>query len=315
MAGMEKNMARMDKMVSMNKRKYGIGGATFNIVNYSVFAIFTLMCVFPFYYLFINTISNNQISNRGEVLLYPKAIHFTNYIQVLKLNGFLDATLISLARTVIGTILTVIACALLGYLFTKKEMWGRKFWYRYIVITMYFNAGIIPWYITMYNLRLTNNFLAYILPTIVSPFYVILVKTFIESTPISLQESAEIDGAGYFVIFTKIIFPLIKPILATIAIFAAVGQWNSFIDTVFLMTKQNLFTLQFVLYRYLNQATALAALIRNTQGSVNIDVSNMQTETSVRMTVSMIVVIPILFIYPYFQRYFIKGIMLGAVKG
>lgn len=290
-------------------------GIVFNIINYSVYGIFTLICVFPFYYLFINTISNNQISNRGEVTFIPKAIHLTNYIQVLKLNGLVDAAIISLGRTIIGTLLTVSAAALLGYLFTKKEMWGRKVWYRYTIITMYFNAGIIPWYINMFNLGLTNNFLAYVLPSIVSPFFIILVKTFVESTPISLQESAQMDGAGYFKIFTKIIFPLIKPILATIAIFAAVSQWNSFIDTVFLMSKQNLFTLQFVLYRYLNQATALAALIRNTQGSLNIDVSNMQTESSVRMTVSMIVVLPILIVYPYFQRYFVKGIMIGAVKG
>jgi putative aldouronate transport system permease protein len=284
-------------------------------VNYFLFAVITLVCVFPFYYLFINTVSNNQASNRGEVIFYPVGFHLTNYYQVLRLHGLLNAALVSLGRTVIGTTLTVLSCALLGYLFTKNQMWGRKFWYRFLMITMYFNAGIIPWYITMYNLGLTNNFLAYVLPTIVSPFYVILVKTFVESTPVSLQESAEIDGAGYIMVFSRIILPLIQPILATIAVFAAVGQWNSFIDTVFLITKQELFTLQFVLFRYLNQASALAALIRNTQGTINIDVSNMQTETSVRMTVSMIVVIPVLFVYPYFQRFFIKGIMIGAVKG
>lgn len=302
-------------MAKTRKLKGESNGIAFNIVNYFMYGLFTLLCVFPFYYLFINTISNNQISNRGEVTFIPKGIHFSNYVQVLKLNGLIDAAMISLGRTIIGTILTVTAAALLGYLFTKKEMWGRTVWYRYTIITMYFNAGIIPWYINMFNLHLTNNFLAYVLPTIVSPFFIILVKTFVESTPISLQESAQIDGAGYFRIFTQIIFPLIKPILATIAIFAAVSQWNSFMDTVFLMSKQSLFTLQFVLYRYLNQATALAALIRNTQGALNIDVTNMQTESSVRMTVSMIVVLPILIVYPYFQRYFVKGIMIGAVKG
>ena len=302
-------------MAKTRKLKGESNGIVFNIVNYFMYGLFTLLCVFPFYYLFINTISNNQISNRGEVTFIPKGIHFSNYVQVLKLNGLIDAAMISLGRTIIGTILTVTAAALLGYLFTKKEMWGRTVWYRYTIITMYFNAGIIPWYINMFNLHLTNNFLAYVLPTIVSPFFIILVKTFVESTPISLQESAQIDGAGYFRIFTQIIFPLIKPILATIAIFAAVSQWNSFMDTVFLMSKQSLFTLQFVLYRYLNQATALAALIRNTQGALNIDVTNMQTESSVRMTVSMIVVLPILIVYPYFQRYFVKGIMIGAVKG
>jgi len=194
-------------------------------------------------------------------------------------------------------------------------MWGRKFWYRYIVVTMYFNAGILPWFITMMNLRLTNNFLAYILPYIVQPFYIILIKTYVESIPSSLQESAQLDGAGYLVIFFRIIFPLITPILATVAVFSAVNQWNSFTDTLFLMTDSKYYTLQFVLYRYLNEATALASIIKSTQGPVTLDVKSIQTPTSVRMTVSMIVVAPILLVYPYFQRYFVRGIIIGAVKG
>ncbi|MGO4370271.1 carbohydrate ABC transporter permease, partial [Paenibacillus sp. MCAF20] len=210
----------------------------------------------------------------------------------------------------------VVASAFLGFLFTKQKMWGRRFWYRFVIITMYFNAGIIPWYIIMMNLNLTNNYLAYILPAIVSPFYVILVKTFVESIPEVLQESAEMDGAGYLTIFSRIIMPLITPIAATIAIFSAVSQWNSFVDTLFLMTDSKYYTLQFVLYKYLNESTSLAAIIRNSQGSGgNIDLTNMQTATSVRTTVSMIVVLPILFVYPFFQRFFVKGIMIGAVKG
>lgn len=288
----------------------------FNILNYGFFAIFTILCIFPFYFLFINTISNNDLSNRGLIYLLPKGIHFGNYAQVLKIRGLGDAAIISLGRTVIGSLLTVMASGFLGFLFTKDQMWGRKIWYRFVVITMYFNAGIIPWYITMMNLHLTNNFLAYVIPGIVAPFNIILVKTFVESIPPALQESAEIDGAGYLTVFTKIILPLIKPILATITIFAAVGQWNSFSDTLFLMTDEKLFTLQFVLYKYLNEASSLASLIKNsTGGTANMNVASMQTATSVRMTVSMIVVLPILFVYPYFQRYFVKGVMIGAVKG
>ena len=117
------------------------------------------------------------------------------------------------------------------------------------------------------------------------------------------------------VIFFKIILPLITPILATVAVFSAVNQWNSFTDTLFLMTDSKYYTLQFVLYRYLNEATALASIIKSSQGPINVNLQNMQTPTSVRMTVSMIVVAPILLVYPYFQRYFVKGIMIGAVKG
>lgn len=300
----------------MQKNKFKINNIIFNVFNYGFFALFTLICIFPFYYLFINTISNNELSNKGLITFIPKGIHFTNYIHVLKLKGLGTAALMSLNRTVLGTVLTVFASAFLGFVFTKQEMWGRKFWYRFVVVTMYFNAGILPWFITMRNLRLTNNFLAYILPYIVSPFYIILVKTYVESIPASLQESAEIDGAGYLTVFFRIIFPLVIPILATIAVFSAVTQWNAFIDTVFLMTDSKLFTLQFVLYRYLNEATSLANLIKSSQGgAMNMDITNMQTATSVRMTVSMIVVAPILLVYPYFQRFFVKGIMIGAVKG
>ena len=298
------------------KEKLSVGDIIFSILNYSFFAIFTIISIFPFYYLFINTISNNDLSNRGLITFLPKGIHFSNYIQVLKIDGLGQAVLVSLGRTVLGTLVTVLASALLGFLFTKEQMWGRKIWYRFIVITMYLQAGSIPWYITMMNLHLTNNFLAYILPAVVAPFNIILVKTFVESVPASLQESAEIDGAGYLTVFIRIIMPLIKPILATVAIFSAVGQWSSFGDTLFLMTDPKLYTLQFVLYRYFNEAASLAALVKSsTAGASAMSAANMQTATSVRMTVSMVVVIPILFVYPYFQRFFVKGVMIGAVKG
>ena len=287
----------------------------FSILNYLGFAILTLICIFPFYYLFIQTISNNALSAAGNVTFYPKGIHFSNYVEVLKVKGLSHAALVSVGRTVLGTIGTVIGSAFLGYLFTKRKMAGRVFWYRFVIVTMYFNAGIIPWFIVMMNLNLTNNFWAYILPAIISPFNVILVKTFVESLPEALEESAEMDGAGTFTLFTRIVFPLIMPIIATIAIFSAVNQWNSFMDTVFLMTKDKYYTLQFVLYKYLNESNSLAAIIKSGQGLENIDLSKLQTSTSVRTTVAMIVVTPILAVYPFFQRYFVKGIMIGAVKG
>lgn len=296
-------------------QKYGLSDRIFAIVNYIGFGLFTLICVFPFYYLFIQTISDNTLSASGAITWYPKGLHLNNYIEVLKVKGLSNAALVSVGRTVIGTVLTVLGSAFLGYLFTKRKMAGRVFWYRFVVITMYFNAGIIPWFIIMMNLNLTNNFWAYILPVIVSPFNVILVKTFVESLPDALEESAEIDGAGIFVLFTRIVFPLIMPIAATIAIFSAVAQWNSFMDTVFLMTNDKYYTLQFVLYKYLNESNSLAAIIRSGQGMQNIDLSKVETATSIRTTVAMIVVAPILLVYPFFQRYFVKGIMIGAVKG
>ena len=291
------------------------GSRAFDVLNCLFFGVFTLLCVYPFYYIFINTISDNTLSARGLVMLYPVGFHLDNYAQVMKIQGLALAALVSVGRTVIGTLLTVFASAFIGYLVTKEKMWKRRFWYRFIVATMYFNAGIIPWYILMMNLCLTNRFLAYVLPSIVSPFNIILVKTYVESIPPALEESAQIDSAGYWVRFTRIVLPLCMPILATVTVFSAVGQWNSFQDTLFLMTDRNLYTLQYLLYRYINQSNALAMILKNTSGAVNIDLSMVQNPTSVRMTVTMIVVAPILLVYPFFQRYFVGGIMIGAVKG
>lgn len=302
----------------MRAKKLKRNDVIFNIINYSVFAMFTFICVYPFYYLVINTISNNTMSANGMIRFIPHGVHLDNYINVIQLDGLARAALISFGRTVIGTLCTVFASAFLGFIFIQKKLWLRKVWYRMIVITMYFNAGLIPMFITMKNLNLVNSFWVYVLPAVVQPFNIILVKTFMESLPGSLQEAAEIDGASIFNIFTRIILPISKPILATIAIFSAVGQWNSFQDTLIYVTKQSLYSLQYLLYLYINQANSLATMMRNNASATSLNMSsviNQQTPTSIRMTVSVIVILPILCVYPIFQRYFVKGIMIGSVKG
>ncbi len=294
------------------------GDRVISVITYVVYAIFAFVCVYPFYYIFINSISANNLSERGKVIFYPMEIHFQNYINVAKIPGLLNAAKISVLRTVIGTALTVIVAGFLGFMFTRQTLWRRRFWYRFVVVTMYFNAGIIPWYLTMDKLGMTNNFWGYIFPTIVQPFYIILCKTFCESVPKELQDAAEIDGAGTLRIFFSIMLPVIKPILATIAIFAAVNQWNSFQDTLLLMTNTDkLNTLQYVLFQYINQANSLKALISSTTSSSQLaaTLARAATATSVRMTVTVVVVLPVMLIYPFFQRFFTKGIMIGAVKG
>ena len=290
----------------------------FNILNYTFFILFTIICVYPFYYILINTISDNTMSANGLIRFLPSGIHLDNYKQILKLGGIGQAALISVLRTVLGTVCTVLASGFLGYMLSQEKMWKRKFCYRFLIATMYFNAGLIPLYLTMKNLHLVNNFLVYIIPAIVQPFNIILVKTYTESIPKSLQEAAEIDGAGFMKIFWKVILPVSKPILATIAIFSAVGQWNSFQDTLIYITDNKLYSLQYLLYTYINQANSLSTMIKNTTSatSLNMDsLMNQQTPTSIRMTVTAVVVIPILLVYPMFQKYFVKGIMIGSVKG
>lgn len=310
---------RKENKLTLDKRRKlihrSLSDRLLDIVNYTVFSLFAFVCVYPFYYIFINTISNNKISEKGGIVWIPKGIHMQNYIDAFKIPGLGQAAFISISRTIIGTTLMVLTAVFLGYMFTRETLFKRKLWYRFVIITMYFNAGIIPWYLTMMNLKLTNNFLGYILPTMISPFYIILTKTYIESTPKEIQEAADCDGAGVLAIFVKIMLPICKPIIATIAIFSAVGHWNSFQDTLLLMTQEKFYTLQFILYRYLQSSQSLSAIINATTGSAEAMLANTQTQTSIRMTVTIIVALPVMVIYPFFQRFFVKGIMIGAVKG
>lgn len=319
MTKQEKLDAKAEKAYEKkHKRKYKLtaGDIIFNILNYGFFGIFTLSCIFPFYYIFINTISSRSAVARGDVLFYPIGLTLKNYLDILKVDDVFQAFGVSVARTLIGTILMVLATGFIGYLVTKEEMWHRKLWYRFLIITMYFNAGIIPWYMNMNMLGLTDHFVAYIIPGIVAPYNIILVKTYIESIPGELEESAFMDGAGYLTVFWKIVWPLSRPILATIAIFGAVGHWNSFTDSLILMQNTpKLYTLQHLLYNYLNQATNIGAAMNSGDSAAVAAAAEMLNNKVIKYTVAMTSIIPILLVYPFMQRYFEKGIMLGAVKG
>ena len=298
----------------MRRKKRTPGELVFDIMLYVAFGMFTIACIFPFYYIFINTISDNNLVATGRITILPKGIHLENYKNVLQLDTIPSAAFISLGRTVLGTLVTVIAASFPAYAFTRKEYWHRKLFYRFVIITMYFNAGIIPIFLTYKTLHIYDTFWVYILPCIVTPFNLILCKTYIESLPASLEESAEIDGAGYLTRYTKIILPLSKPILATITIFSAVGQWNNFMDTVLYVRSSGLFTLQYVLYDYLNRANDVIELMRN-DPSMAENASSILTPVTIKYTICIVTVLPILIVYPIFQKYFVKGIMIGAVKG
>lgn len=310
-------------MAKLNAKKHrqllSTGDVVFNVCNYTFFLAFTMICLYPFWYLFINTISDNDLVRRGVINFIPRGIQIDNYTSLLSAGEIGQAFFVTISRTVLGTVLMVGSSALAGYLVTKNQMWHKKFWYRFLVVTMYFNAGTIPWYLNMSMLGLTNNFMAYIIPGIVAPYNIILVKTYIESIPADLEESATIDGAGYWKIFTQIILPLCKPILATIAIFGAVGHWNSFTDSLILMQgAPELYTLQHRLYIYLTQSSNLSALFNGGGGSasqVDAAIASALNTKVIKYTISMVSIIPILMVYPFMQRYFEKGIMLGAVKG
>ncbi len=289
----------------------------FNVLNHAFFLLFTLMCIFPFYYLFINTVSNNDLVRKGLINFYPRGFHLHNYLDLTRVHDLVAAFLVTLSRSVLGTIITVVASAFVGYLMTKPQLWHRKLWYRMMVVTMYFNAGIIPWFTNMQMLGLTNKYMAYIIPGIVNIFSLIMVKTYIESIPKEMEESAAMDGAGFLLVFRKIIWPLSRPILATIAVWAAVNNWNSFMDSLILMSaRPQLYTLQHRLWIYLNTTSNLQALMSTNMTSVSQAVLEAALNVKViKYTIAMVTAIPILAVYPFMQRYFEKGIMLGAVKG
>ena len=318
-------MSRKEKMPSLHIRRTA-GDWVFDIAVIIFFSLFTLICIFPFYYLLINTISDNDLVTAGRVNFYPVlkdaagngvfGVQLNNYIALQNVQDLGSSVVVTVSRTLLGTALMVATSAWAGYLVTKRKMWKRSFWYRFLVITMYFNAGLVPWYMNMLMMGLTDNFLAYIIPGMVAPYNIILVKTYIESIPASLEESAVIDGAGTLKVWLRIILPLSIPILATIAIFGAVGNWNSFQDSLLLMNNRpDLYTLQHRLYIYLNSSNNLGAMMSQ-GGTVSEQVAaSMLNQRVIQYTVSMVSIIPILLVYPFMQRYFVKGIMLGAVKG
>lgn len=301
-------MGQKKEKIEKNKRKMSTGDLWYQIIASIIFIIIGFLCAYPFYYLMICTISDKQAVALGQITLLPKGFSLDNYVQVMKIQNLGNSLKISLLRTVIGTAINLLVTSYMAYFFTKEDMWGRKFWYRMMVVTMYFSAGMIPGYLNNKMLGLVNTFWIYIIPGMLSVYNMILIKTSIESMPPDLEESAYLDGAGYMTRFFRIVLPLQKPILATVGLFSAVRHWNDFFTTKLYITKPALYTLQFQLYELLNQITAAAEQITD-------DRDLTITPAGIRLTLTAVVTIPIMLVYPFIQKYYVKGIMVGSVKG
>ena len=299
--------------------KKTIGDRIADVIIYVAFGLLALICIFPIYYIFINSISNNDAVARGDVMFWPVGIQFQNYLDILDQPDIGSAVWTSLSRTFLGTFLSLLCTSFIGYAFSRQELWHRKLWYRMLTMTMYFSAGLIPSFLNIRMLGLYNTYWVYIIPGLISVYNMILFKTFVESIPASLEESADLDGAGYLLKFFKIVLPLCKPIIATLCIFSAVGHWNDYLTTVYYIQDRKLFTLQFLLYDYMNKSNRLAQMIKEMGGQLNSTAisaaMNAINPTSVKMSVAMVVTLPVLCVYPFFQKYFVGGIMIGAVKG
>lgn len=294
-------------------RRSPLERATYGL-NVALLVLFAILCFYPFYYLVIYSLSDSGQASQGMITLLPKGFTLENYRQVLHIPEIPRAFLVSASRSVLGATITIVCCSFFAYLVSRPEMYGRKFVYRLLIITMYVGGGLIPTYLVYREYGLRNNYLVYLLPSALSAYNVVLIKTYMESIPASLEESALLDGAEIGSCFWRIIFPLSIPIVMAVFIFSLVGQWNSWFDAHIYMTKRaDLFPLQYILYRYLSQAQQLADRLLSDVGQ-NVD-QIVLTPESVRMTVTVVALIPIMMAYPFLQRFFIKGIMIGAVKG
>lgn len=293
----------------MNNKKTGADRA------FSVFiAIFMIIFVVVTLYPVLNTlaISFNEGTDalKGGIYLWPRKFTLKNYVTILQKNNLITGAVVTVARTVIGTLLSLLLNAILAFIVSRPRFLFRKQLSLFWVITMYVNGGMIPTFILYKNLHLTNTFWVYIVPGVISAFNMLVIRTYMNGLPNSLVESAQLDGAGYTTIFIKIISPLCKPVYATVALFVAVGQWNSWFDAMLYNRMSGEYTtLQYELMKLLSSVTnqgASAESMKNAVGAV--------TPTSVRAAATIITMLPIICIYPFLQNYFVAGLTLGGVK-
>ena len=294
----------------MNKKKISGADLAFRIFNSIFMIVFVVVTLYPVLNTLAVSLNDGTDALRGGIYLIPRLFTWKNYSTVLQKDNLMIGAVVTVARTIIGTVLALVTNAILAFIVSRKNFAFSKpislFW----VITMYVNGGLIPTFLLYKTLGLTNSFMVYVIPGMLSAFNMLVIRTYMKGIPDSLEESAQLDGAGYTTIFLKIISPLCKPVYATVALFVAVGQWNSWFDAMlYNRMSDNLTTLQYELMKLLSSVTNQSASVesmKNAGGSV--------TPTSVRAAATIITMLPIICIYPFLQRYFVTGLTLGGVK-
>lgn len=275
-------------------------------------AIVTVVTIYPFWNIFIVSINDPTDAVRGGLYFLPRVLSIASYKEILGRDAFTHSIWVTLARTIVGTPLALLCTSMVAYSLSRKELVGRKFWNLMFVFTMYFGGGQVPYYMVLKNLGLLDSFWVFIFPLIMSVYNMILIRSYIESMPDELFEAVKIDGGNDLVVYWRIVVPLAKPILMTVALFVAINQWNSWFDAYLYTSSQNLKPMQSILVEILNQyntGSTTSAQMSNAKSGMTI------TPDSLRMAATMIATIPIICVYPFIQKYFVKGIMLGAVKG
>jgi putative aldouronate transport system permease protein len=292
-------------MMYKKRRKISVSQIVFGVIMGAI----AIVTIYPFWYCFVYSFSSAEQAAMTNVVLWPVGFTLDNYATVFKMDMIYRSALISIFRTVGGVLYSSVITGLASYAISKKGMPGNRAIALFLIIPMYVSGGLLPYYVTISQLGLFNNLLVYILPHGFWAFNMLLMRTYFDTIPPDLEESAHIDGASELTIFLKIIVPLSLPIFAVVAMFNGVWQWNSWFDAQLFMTKFDLRPLQNVLQSLIQENTA--DLVMLMQGRIQERTVSAET---IRMTTLIVTTLPIVFIYPFFQKHFIRGIMIGAVK-
>jgi len=298
--------------------KDGYSGLALDIFIYLIMFFILIITLYPFLHTVAVSFNDALDSLRGGIGIIPRQFTLFNYQNLLRDDRIIRATFVSIARTVVGASLNLFACMCLAYVLSRKEYVLRYFMLRMLIFTMFFSSGLIPFFLLMRQLGLVATFWVYVIPGMVSAWNVIIMRSFIEnSIPDSLVESARIDGATEFTTLFRIVFPLSLPVVATVVLWTAVGQWNSWFDvSLYNSTRPDLFTLQFELQRILMQTLAIGNVHQAAEmGHAMAQGVQVTSPQATRAAMTIVATLPILMVYPFLQRYFIQGLTLGGVKG
>jgi putative aldouronate transport system permease protein len=292
----------------------------FDLFNLAFMTLWCLITFYPFWYVLVMSFNTGADAARGPVWFWPRAFTLENYRFVLQYQRLQLAFLVTVARCLAGPVISVVVTIMAAFSISKRYLPFRRALVFFLMLPMFIGGSLISNYVVMVKLGMLNNFLVYIIPGAFGFFGMVIMRTHIDGIPAEIQESAMIDGAGYGRILVQIILPLCKPVLAAFLFFGVVGNWMDYYTNLIYVTRRELTTLQYLLYEIINR-TETAALIdfsRDSAANISRVMSNransMPTPEVIKMAVMVVVTFPILFVYPFFQKYFVKGIMTGAVK-
>lgn len=294
----------------ITSRKFGSSAISDTFINL-LMVIICFIALYPVWYTIIISFNDSADSMRGGIYWWPRKFSLESYRTVFQDQTIIQAFIVTVLRTLIGTVTSVFFTAMVAYAFSKKHIMFNKFYTIFGTITMFFGGGLIPYFITIKNIGLYDSFWVYIIPSLFNFYNMIIFMSFFRELPAGLEESAKLDGANDLKIFIRIVLPLSMPVVATIALFNGVGHWNDYFTGVMYINNSALQPIQTFLYRVVASASASKAVVAMPAGITAQQVSSQ----SVRLATMVVTTAPIMCVYPFLQKYFVKGIMIGSIKG